>query len=485
MVRVGLKGGQLRLFSRDQVERVHATSLRILEEVGCTTNSDRILKVFEEGGAEIDRKEKRVRIHEELVKEALKKAPKSWIVCGRNPEYDVLVEGNQVHFGCYSCGVHYIVDLDTRERRRPTTKDLVDATRLADALENIALNAVLFDVSDLPRETEYEHQWALLFSNTVKPFHHFAPSAYIAKNVIEMAEAVAGGAEELRKRPIGQLVIEVTSPLFMPAEMEGGIEWAKAGLPLGSAPAPMAGMTGPATQIGTIALNNAENLATVVMIQLVNPGTPIYYNNTGSVVQSDPFGRPGGRRRMLTDIVLNAQLGEYYGLPKKSATGISNAKIPDAQAGAEAAMTTMISALAGSNLTFGLGEMWNFEFGSLEMTVIGDEIYRQVANSLEEVRVDDESLAFDVIREVGPGGSFLGHKHTLKHIANETYVSKLYDRTYWDEWVKAGRKDILQVARERVKKILNEHQPEPLPKHIQQEISNILKRVDRERVGRV
>lgn len=476
MVKRGLTGGQLRFLSRKQVEKIHAATVEVLEEVGLRTASDRILEIFNKGGAEVDAKDRRIRIPQHLVEESLSKAPKQIILCGRNPKFDILLEGSRVYFGMGGTPTPFIRDLETGENRRPTKKDFADATRLGDGLPNMSFIMTIAGAYDVPYEVEYEHEWEALFNNTEKPIVYSAPSANSARKVLEMGAAIVGGMDELRKRPIMCLYSETASPLSIVLADENMIEFAKAGVPITQGPSPMVGATGPGTVAGTLVIANSENLAALALTQLVNPGTPFIYAGWVSVL--DPVtcrATYGDPENAFGCGVMNAQLAEYYELPSFGFAGPSDSKLPDAQAGAEVMQTSLVGALAGVNLLHDCGYLAGGSVGSMEMAVICNDVLGNVLRIVRGVEVNDETLAVDVIKEVGPEGNFLAHKHTLKHIRDEIYLPTIFDRNTETTWAKAGRKAIHEVAKEKAKKILKEHYPEPLPEDVRNKLSKIVK----------
>ena len=479
-----MRAGQLRFLTRDQVEDVHAATLEVLEKVGLRTTSKRILEIFDKGGAEIDVKDGRIRIPQHLVEESVGKAPNQIILCGRNPKHDILLKNNRVYFGLGGTPTPFIRDLETGEFRRPTKQDFTDATRLGDGLPNISFIMAIAGAFDVPYEVEYEHEWETLFNNTEKPIVYSAPSAYSARIVLEMGAAILGGMNELRKRPLMCLYSETISPLSIGVVNENMIEFAKAGIPIMQGPNPMIGATGPGTVAGSYVVGNAENLATLTLCQMVNPGTPFIYGCWTGVM--DPrIGRNAyGAPEFAFSHVLNAQLAEFYGLPNYGFAGPSDSKLPDAQAGAEAMMMSLTSALAGVNLMHDCGYLAGGSAGSMEMAVICNEILGNVSRIVRGTEVSDETPAVDIISEVGPEGNFLSHKHTLKHIRDEIHIPSIFDRTPETTWIKAGRKTTHELAKEKAKKILKEPFPEPLPKDMQKKISEIVRKAEEERVKR-
>ena len=483
MVKRGMRSGHLRFLSKKQVEKIHAATLEVLQRVGLRTASKQILEIFSKAGAEIGPADGSIRIPEHLVEDALGKAPRQITLCGRNPKYDILLEDSRVYYGFGGTPTPFIRDVETGETRRPTKKDFADATRLGDALPNMSFLMSIAGAYDVPYEVEYEHEWEMLFNNTEKPIVYSAPSAYSARKVLEMGAAVVGGKDDLRKRPIMCLYSETTSPLSIGAANDNMIEFASAGMPITQGPSPTIGATGPGTMLGAYLVGNAENLAALTLCQLVNPGTPFILGCWAGVM--DPragINSYGAPEFAFSVSVLNAQMAEYYGLPTFGFAGPSDSKLPDAQAGAEAMQMALMNGLAGINLCHDCGYLAGGSVGSMEMAVICDDILGNVLRIIRGTEVNDETLAVDVIKEVGPEGNFLGHKHTLKHIRDELHLPTIFDRNPEAAWVKAGSKPLHQVAKEKAQKILKEHYAEPLPRDTQTQLSQIVKEAEKERV---
>jgi len=482
----GVLRGKLSFLSNDELQRIHEATLEVLENVGIKCFSDKILMTFTDNGAEVDLKSKIVRIPRDMVKEALKKAPKRFVLCGRNPKYDIVIDNGRIYFGMGGTPTPYFLDIDTGEFRRPTTKDFADVTRLGDALPNLSFLMTIAGAFDVPYEMEYLYEYELLFNNTEKPVVYPAPGAEIARYALEMAATVVGGKEELRKRPILCLYAEPPPPLMMADTDENIIEYAKLGVPIALGPTAMAGSTGPVTLAGAAVISNAQSLAGITLTQLINPGSPVLY--ACWVAATDPrTGRHayGSPEFAFSTSVINSQMARYYGLPTFGFAGCPDSNFPDAQAGAEAMMMTLMNALSGVNLMHDCGYIAGGDAGSMEMAVICDEICGMVLRIARGMEVNDETLALEVIREVGPGGHFLSHKHTLKFLEKgEIYIPKLFCRLPRDTWIKAGRKKVHEVARERAKQILREHYPEPLSADVRQKLTEIVKQAERELVKR-
>ncbi len=482
MVQRGPKSGHLRFLTNDQARDIHVSSLEVLESVGMYCPSTKIMEIFDRAGAGVDFKEKRIRIPQSLVEESLKKVPKEIVFCGRNPQNDILLEDSRVYFGLGGTPVPYIRDIENGEMRRPTKEDMNQATRLGDALPNIKFVMTIAGAYDVPYEVEYIHEFEALFNNTEKPILYSCPGAYAAQKVLEMATAIVGSREELRRRPILALYTETVSPLSFSEANENMIEFAKAGIPVSNGPMPMCGASGPMTLAGTAVQSNAESLAAITLCQLVNPHTPMVY--TGWVCAIDPrtsrcaYGSP---EFAMGTSIFNTTMGRYYDMPTYGFGGCSDSKLPDAQAGAEVMMNGMLAALGGTNLIHDCGYLAGGSIGSMEMAVICNEIVGMISRIVRGVDVNDETLAVDVIKNVGPGGHYMSQKHTLEHV-RELYLPTLFDRESEVTWVKAGKKDVRDMARMKARQILQEHSPTPLERDVQLRLKEIVKEAEKQLV---
>jgi trimethylamine--corrinoid protein Co-methyltransferase len=472
----GIRSGWLKFLTKKQLSEIHYSCVELLEEVGMKCPSERMLKIFSEGGAETDFENRRVRIPQHMIKDALGKVPKQITLYGRKRECDLLVGGERIHFGIGGTPCPQIWDLDTGDFRRSTKKDVANVAKLCDALGNVSFLMSIAGAYDVPYEVEYLHEFDATFSNTEKPILHPVPGALGAKLVIEMAAAIAEGFESLRKRPFFTVYSETVQPLCFSVENENMIECAENGIPMVFGPAPMMGASAPMSIIGAIVTSNCENLAQIVFSQIVQPHTPILYGCWASVMEP----RTGRCLYAAPEFALGHAIGtqmahDFYGLPNFAFAGPADSKVPDAQAGVEAAINCMTNALAGANLLHDGGYLASGSIGSMEMVVILNEIFGYVGRIVAGTEVDDDSLAVDVLKEVGPGGNFLGHKHTLRRLHKELYLANLFDVGDEASWANSGRKDIRQVANERAKKILAEHRIEPLPVEVQGKIERIIK----------
>jgi trimethylamine--corrinoid protein Co-methyltransferase len=469
---------RLQLLSRDEVEAIHLASLKLLEETGLKIYNDRALKLLVDAGCEVDMNSKLARFPQSLVKESLVKAPSVIRLYSRDGKHDRLLEGNRVTYDPGSTALYYL-DSATGEVRRPVSKDLADFVKLTDALEHVQAQSTALVVSDAPELVVDRYRLYIVLKNSPKAIITGTFSIDGLYDMKKLLEAVVGGEKELARKPMAIFDTCPSAPLkWSELLSQNLIDCAKFRIPSEIIPMPQLSISGPATLAGSLVQHNTEFLSGLVMAQLTNPGAPVIYG--GSPTTIDPrFASAclGAIETMMLGCSY-AQIGKYYGLPTHMYLGLSDTKIVDAQCGFESGIAITLGALAGINVISGPG-MLNFEnCQSMEKLVVDDAICGMALRLIEGVRVDDGTLAVDLIRKVGPGGMYLAEKHTLEWFKKEQYIpSDLIDRQELKTWKAAGSKDIAQRAKERVQKILKEHKPEPLQPETEKDLDNVMKEI--------
>ncbi len=461
---------RFRKLSDDQVERLHHASLEILDRTGVCLYEPEALTLLQRKGLKVE-EGNRVRIPPGLVEWALSIAPKRTVICDRHGRRVMPLERNNVFFGPGS-DCPNVIDVRTGERRRGTLQDIVDATRVCDALPNIDFLMSFCIASDVPAEVSDRYQMRAMLMNSTKPILFVTTEFPGCVDAIKMAEAVAGGEEALRRNPICALYINVTSPLRHNQEaLQKLLFMAEKGLPTTYTPVVLRGVNGPVTAAGAIALANAGELAGLVIAQLKREGTPVIL--TGGVndmldmrTTVDAYGDPNNR-------VMLVELAHRYGLPIFGLAGCSDAKVPDEQAAAEAAFSIILEALAGAGMAHDVGYLEGGMTNSIEQIVICDELIAYTKQFMKGLEINEETLALDLIDELGPHGDWMSSDHTRRHYREDWYP-RLFDRRPYDDWIAAGGKTLRQRARERALKILETHQPEPLPADVQQKLDEIV-----------
>lgn len=460
----------LRKLSDDQLNRIHQASLEILERTGLRLYEPEALELLKKKGVPVE-DEYRVRIPGKLVEWALDVAPKSTTLYNRQGQPAVVLEGKNVYFGTGS-DCPNVIDLHTGQRRPGTLQDIVEATTVCDALPNIDFLMSFCIANDLPSDTYDRHQMRTMLAYSAKPILFVTLEFEGCLDAIHMAEAVAGGAEALQRKPLCACYINVSSSLRHNQEaLQKLLFMAEKGLPTTYTPVVLRGASGPVTAAGAIALANAGELAGLVVAQLKREGAPVIL--TGGVndmldmrTSVDCYADPTNR-------VMLVELAQRYGLPVFGLTGCSDSKQPDEQAAAEAAFSILLETLAGAQLAHDVGYLDSGMTNSIEQVVICDELIAYTRRFMKAAEVNDETLALDVIDEVGPDGNFMATKHTHKHFREDWYP-KLFERRNYDTWEKAGAKTMRQRAKEKALDILENHKPEPLSADVLGEIDRIV-----------
>lgn len=456
--------------SEDQVERLHHASLEILDRTGIRLYETEAIELLKKKGIKVQ-EGNRVRIPPGLVEWALTVAPKRAVLCDRNGNRVMPLERNNVFFGPGS-DCPNVIDVRTGERRPGKLEDIVEATIVCDALENIDFLMSFCMASDMDQETADRRQMRAMLMNSTKPILFVTTEFEGCVDAVLMAEAVAGGEEQLRQNPLCACYINVSHPLRHNQEaLRKLLFMSGKGLPTTYTPVVLRGGSGPVTAAGAIALANAGELAGLVISQMKREGAPIIL--TGGVndmldmrTTTDSYADPTNR-------VMLVELAHRYGLPIFGLTGCSDSKVPDEQAAAEAAFSILLETLAGAQMAHDVGYLDGGMCNSIEQIVICNELIAYTKHFMRGLEINDETLALDLIDEIGPDGDFMSSEHTLKHFRQDWYP-RLFDRSNFETWNVRGAKTLRERARERALKIIATHKPEPLPEDVQQQIDAIV-----------
>jgi trimethylamine--corrinoid protein Co-methyltransferase len=462
---------QFTRLSPDQASRIHWASLEILEHLGARLHHQEAIDLLRKGGAHVS-EGNLVRLPSGMVEAAFSTVPKRVVLYDRHGRPAMHLEGTRCFYGPGSDCMN-IVDHRTGERRKPVLQDVVEGTTLCDALPDIDFLMSMVLPSDVEQPIADTYQLKAMLSNTTKPIIAVCYELRGLVDAVEMAELVVGGAEALRQRPLLTCYINVVSGVQHNEEaLQKLLYLSGKGLPALYIPASTGGVTSPVTPAGAVALDNAGVLLGLVLSQLNREGAP--YVMTG--MQPSPMD-------MCTAVVpyLDPQRGIFqamarlYNLPSFGWGGVSDAKVVDGQAAAEAALTLLAESLVGGNIIHDLGYLESGLTFSLAQLVICEEMIGWIAEFIRGVEVTDETLALDVIAQVGPEGQYLATDHTRRHF-REIWSPKLFERDDHRTWQQKGSTTLGERAAERVEAILEEHQPEPLPEDLRAQLRRIVNR---------
>ena len=454
----------IEVMSADALESIHEASLRVLEELGMDFLSEEALALLKEAGADVQPGSKRVRFDREMILEKLKSVPSSFTLHARNPAHSLVFGQNHVNFATVA-SAPYAMDLD-QGRRNGNFPDYCNFIRLAQSLNIVHLiGGYPVEPIDLPAQNRHLDCYLSLIRLTDKIWRPYALAGGRIEDAIEMA-AIARGLDRDGFAATPGLITNVNtnSPLRVDGPMLDGVaEMARRGQAVSVTPFTLAGAMSPVTLAGALAQQNAEALAVIAYAQLVRPGTPVLYGGFTSNVDmksgAPAFGTPEYARAALA----GGQLARRYRLPYRSSNA-NAANAVDAQAAYESLMSLWGAIMGHANLVMhATGWMEGGLVASYEKMILDAELLQTMAEFLEPIAVDDDSLALDALREVGPGGHFFGAAHTLARYETAFYAPMLSDWRNFESWREAGGKSAAERANAIWKQLLADYQPPPLP----------------------
>ena len=462
----GPAGGQYKPLTDIQIEQIYQNALRILAEIGMGEASPQLIKQAVKCGATTN-DQGRLFFPPAMVEDIIAGACRSFVFYGRDPKHDIEIGGDTVYYGTGGAAV-LTLDMDSREYRSATLKDLYDFARLTDTLKNVSWFTrccVATDVLDI-FELDINTAYALL-RGTNKPIGTSFTLGSSVDPIVEMFDWALGGEGKFKQRPFCKAHI---SPIISPLRYgEDAFDVTMAairhGMPLNNIIAAQSGATSPATIAGMLSATLAETLAALVMVNIYAPGHPMIFSNWPFVIdlRTGSFCGSGGEITLLN--AASAQISNWLGLPSGSASSMSDSKAVDAQMGLEKAMSSLAVGLAGSNLVYeSSGMMASLLGASFEAFMIDNEMLSQVYRVLRGIEVNEETLGFDAIKEAIAGdGHFLGGDHTMRAMQRDYFwPGKLTDREQPGVWEIQGSTDMWQRANAEARRILDEHHPDYL-----------------------
>jgi len=467
---------QFRVLSDNQIEQIFLGALELLEDVGTIVHHEKARELLAENSAVVDGEN--VRISAGLVQETLALVPRRIAVGNRDGKRTVILESGRIYYGTGS-DCPFIIDRKTGERRKFVKQDTADAARVVDACDNMDFHMSLGLTSDVPTYSYDRHQAAAMLRNTIKPLTLTTMSKEGLSDIVEMYYLIRGGRDAFEVNPGFIVYLEPVSPLLHgKAVIEKLMFAAERRIPAIYTPAPMLGATAPVTLAGALAQALAEFFVGVVISQLTRKGAPMLLGGVISPVDMRTMVFTYGSPEFHLLSAASAEISRWLQIPVFSTAGCSDSKVLDEQAAAEAAMSILTTGLSGGNLIHDVGFLESGLLGSYEMIVLSDELVEMAKRFLSGIKVDEETLALDVIKNVGPGGNFLTEEHTARHMRTEIWMPKFMDRTRYDNWKKSGSKTMGDRIRERVDHILETHEVPLLPDEVNDGIDNIIAAAD-------
>jgi trimethylamine---corrinoid protein Co-methyltransferase len=455
---------RMKVIGRDQAWAIHAAALEILEKVGVKMEHEGARAMLREAGCRVSEKDW-VTMPPYLVEDALRSAPRQIDLFDQKGALAMPLGQESFFYGTGSDTL-FTIDLATGERRRAVLKDTANFARLVDALENISFAMSMSNPLDVPIKDIYVCAFAEMVRNTSKPIVFIAEAVEDMARIHSIACLVAGGEEAFRRRPFILNYSEAISPLRFPETVVAKLMFcAQKGIPVCLPSGSNAGGGAPVTLAGAMAMGIAENLAGLVIHQLAARGAPFIFGpNVSALDMSSTVVSYGCPEWSLTQAALADMRDEIYHLPVWAFAGASDAKVVDAQAGAEAMFSVLTAMLCRANLIHDVGYI---EFGttsSLEMVVMVDELIGMSRHFVEGIPVNRETLAIEAVERVAKGASgsmFLSDDHTLDHFGQALFKPRLLDRSRYDQWVDGAGRDMAQRCNQAAQRLLAEHRAAP------------------------
>ena len=460
---------KLKVISDDQIKHIHNATLEVLERTGVKMTHPRGLELLDGAGAKVEGD--RVRIPAWVVEDAIRKAPSRIVLGKRNGERFVFLEEDKSWFGPSLDCIDYL-DPVTDERTRFTSEHCRVTATLADGLPNFHWSMIIGMADDQPPDIADRVIVRQALTYCEKPLVFCCKDANSERDIYEMALLICGGKENFEKTPTIVQYSEPISPLeYYDPAVDKMLFSVEHGIPLINFPAPQACGSAPATFAGTIVQGSAESLSGLVLAQAARPGAAFIYGAFTTIMDMQTSIFSYGAPEMSLMIGAMAQMAQYYNLPFFGTAGCTDAKFCDPQAAVEATLQCFSAAAIGSSLVHDCSS-W-MDHGSLvspAFMVLVNEILHNVNQFMKGLPVTEETLAIDLIDRVGPGKHYLQEDHTMKHFRKVRY-SKLFERTVYDQWKRAGARTFEERLRELTRKAMK-HQPAPLD-------SAVIKELDR------
>lgn len=472
-----MKIEKFRVLDAQEIRAIHQHSLEVLSEVGLKVELKKMRRLLADLGCTVDEDEKTVRFRPDFVEAYVQKAPREFLLCGADPRLQWKISTDTQIFGGLGTLIN-IYDLQTGEYRPTTLQDMTDHLIIFEHLEHVVSNQMDIWPNDIPMQTIHVaaiRSWA---GNCRKSFGMGAYGVMATRDMMEMMLLVAGGREAVRDKHPFATIVSIQSPLAtIQAQLEGLMILAEYGQPALLSPEAMAGTTAPVTLAGLLVQHNAEVLGHIIMAQAVNPGTPVLYGTVSTVAEMKAGTATLGAVETGLISAACTQLAHFYGIPCRAVAGGTEAKTFGIQCGVERVRTLMMAAMAGANYITCVGTTESTMAGGHELAVIDNDLIGMVKRILSGIQVTDETLALDVIKKVGPNGTYIMEAHTLDHFRRELYHSNIVDQEKREVWQQKGAKGMLEKARDQARKILAEHQPVELDAQLMKELDDYVKLV--------
>lgn len=466
----------VRILEDAQLRQLQSATLEILEQVGIHCPSEKALHIYAEHGGSVDFNRKVVKLPQEVVMESMSHAPRFYTMGARVSEFDLKLDGKSLFCATDGCGVETI-DFVTRQRRPSNKDDVATMARICDYLSAIGFYWPIVSAQDF-HETAPLHELDASLNNTLKHVQsETVMGEWTARYAIEMADVIAGNAQVRRQRPPLSLLVCSIAPLAQDRDgLESALLFAEAGLPVGFMSMANTGSTAPATIAGTLVTADAEIVSALVLVQMAYPGAPVFHSMMPGIMHPQTGDYQSSTFEGSLLYPLGTEIAHQWGVPTLAGVFGTDAQVPGWQSAAEAKSSLLLCALTGAETGSGLGLVESCMLLYPESVLLDADVYHRVRNEAAGLDTSPEALALEVIKEVGPRGHFLAHRHTRVNLRRRQF-SQLTGQPRQG----GGYRDPVEVAREKVDWILENHHPQPLEETQKEELTRILKAADRDK----
>lgn len=443
-------------------KKVHEASLDVLETVGIRVMSKDARAALKDAGAEVDDSSAVVKFPEGLVDSLMRTVPSKIVLAGRTKEHDLPLDGTHHYYTTDGCGI-YTWDQKTQTRNESVLADITKTAIIGDGLPYLSIYEPMVVANDVPSKIHVLSGVREAMRNTSKHIEtESTTTPDEARAQVRMAAEVVGSAEEMRKRHYISAMVCTISPLVLDAgATDAAMVWADNHVPVHITGMASMGLSGPATIGGALTVNHAETLALACAMQARSPGAPALYGSVQSSMDARTGAYNSGSPETILLSIGNVEMAKHCRMPCSAGGTGGSSRIPGLRASIENAVLSPPLAAVGSEVMNGIGLADGSTLLSYEQMILDHEIVGLILNSHRAIEIDDDSLALDLIKKVGIGGTYLAEMHTLKNVRG-FYSPMLWDMSPFESWVAGGKKDLMDVALEKAQKILSDHKPEPL-----------------------
>ncbi len=465
---------KLNLLSKDEIILIHEKSLEILNRIGVIIPHPKVRQLFKDHGAIVDDKIQLVKIPSDLIMELLSYTSKEFTLYGRDLNKRAEFGKGKRNYNT-SGGQALWIENEGEERRYATLENVITATRFAENLDQITIPGAMADPHELPVKIRSINISYEMIKNTLKPITFWFYDKASTKYLMDLIITLRGDEKSAIRYPLCYPLLEPVSPLTFPFNgIDLLFETSKLNTPVQIGPMAQMGITAPATIAGTIAQENAEILAGICLVQLIKKGTPICY---GGICHAFDMRSMqiifGGPEQIIFSLAMT-EMGKYYGLPVYINTGLTDSKIPDAQAGLECGTTLAFGIASGADIFGHMGIAGADQAASLDMLILQSEIISYLERLQNPIKFENSDFAVDIIEKVGPKGSFISNRHTLQHFKRDLWIPTLLDRNNFENWKSKGSSSMRKYIKKRKEELLTKIVSPTITSDLTQDLETVL-----------